>query len=85
MRKIKLNLSLSPAKTEKRKIGKTLDIQYSDVKIKQYLKVRYLGCEQDESSSGEAMALKVTNKINGKLKFLYKKNRYLTSYLKRLL
>ena len=85
MRKIKLNLSFYPQKTEKRKIGKTLDIQYGDVKIKQYSKVRYLGCTQGESSSREAVALKVTNKINGKLKFLYKKNRYLTSYLKRLL
>ena len=31
------------------------------------------------------MALKTMNKINGKLKFLYKKNRYLTQHLKRLL
>ena len=31
------------------------------------------------------MALKVMNKINSRLKFLYRKNRYLTPYLKRLL
>ena len=31
------------------------------------------------------MALKVINKVNGWLKFLYRKNRYLTPYLKRLL
>ena len=31
------------------------------------------------------MALKVINKINGRIKFLYRKNRYLTPYLKRLL
>ena len=31
------------------------------------------------------MALKVINKINGSLKFLYRKNRYLTPYLKGLL
>ena len=31
------------------------------------------------------MPLKVTNKINGRLKFPYRKNRYLTPYLKRLL
>ena len=30
------------------------------------------------------MALKVINKINSRLKFLYRKNRYLTPYLKRL-
>ena len=45
----------------------------------------YLSYELDESLSGEAMALKVMNKINGMLKFLYRKNRYLTLYLKQLL
>ena len=66
------------------KIG-TLDIQYGDVKIKQYSKVTYLGCELGENLSGEAMVSKVMNKINSRLKFLYRKNRYLTPYLKRLL
>ena len=80
----KLNLSFSLPKTEKTKIG-TLDIQYGHIKIKQYSKVTYLGCELDKSLSGEAMALKVMNKINSRLKFLYRKNRYLTPYLKRLL
>ena len=45
----------------------------------------YLSYELDESLSGEAMALKVMNKINGMLKFLYRKNRYLKLYLKQLL
>ena len=31
------------------------------------------------------MALKVHNKINGRLCFLFRKNRYLSQYLKRLL
>ena len=31
------------------------------------------------------MALKVINKINSRLRFLYRKNRYLSPYLKRLL
>ena len=31
------------------------------------------------------MALKVINKINSRLKFLYRKSRYLTPYLKQLL
>ena len=35
--------------------------------------------------SGEAMALSVINKINNKLKFLYRKNRFLTPTLRRLL
>ena len=45
----------------------------------------YLGCELDANLSGEAMALKVINKINSRLRFLYRKNRYLLPYLKRLL
>ena len=32
----------------------------------------------DETMSGEPMALKVIKKINGKLKFLYGKNRFLS-------
>ena len=34
--------------------------------------------------SGETMALKVVNKINAKLKFLYKKNKFLTPELRRM-
>ena len=70
---------LFSTKNRKRKIG-TLDIQYGNIKIKQYSKVAYIDCEFDESLSGEAMVL-----MNSRLKFLYRKNRYLTLYLKRLL
>ena len=35
--------------------------------------------------SGDPMALKVVNKINGKLKFLYRKNKFLTPELRRML
>ena len=63
---------LFSTKNRKRKIG-TLDIQYGDVKIKQHSKVTYLGYELDESLSGEVMALKFMNKINSRLKFLYRK------------
>ena len=75
---------LCSTENRKSKIG-TLDIQYGDVKIKQYSKVTYLGCELDENLLGEAIALKGMNKINSRLKFLYWKNRYLTPYLKQLL
>ena len=75
---------LFSTQNRKRKFG-TLDILYGDVKIKQNSKVTYLGCELDESLSGEAMALKVINTINSRLKFMCRKNRYLTPYLKRLL
>ena len=64
---------------------KKLNIKYQDIKIKQHLQVTYLGCAMDGTMSGEPMALKVTNKINGKLKFLYQKNSFLTPGLRRVL
>ena len=64
-------------KNGKRKI-RTFEIQCGVVEIKQYSKVTYLGSELDESLSGEAMTLKVINKISGRFKFIYKKNRYIT-------
>ena len=39
----------------------------------------------DETIFGETMALSDKNKINNKLKFLYRKKRFLTSTLRRLL
>ena len=73
--------------TSKRKKNResNLDIVYKDIKIKQYSKVTYLGCVLDESLSGESMALNVISKINKKLKFLYRKNKFLTPSLKRML
>ena len=47
-----------------------LNIKYKDINIKQHSGVTYLGCVLDETISGEPMALKVFNKINGKLAFL---------------
>ena len=62
-----------------------LNIVYGNVKIKQYTKVTYLGCILDESLSGESMALHVLNKINSRLRFLYRQNRFLNKPLWRLL
>ena len=46
----------------------------------------YLGCLLDETLSGESMALKVINKIDSRLRFLYrKKNRFPSPLLRRLL
>ena len=70
------------------KSARKLNIKYKDVKIKQHLQVTYLGCILDETLSGECMALKVLNKINGKLKFLkflYHKNKFLTPTQCRML
>ena len=45
------------------------------MEFKQYSKVKYLGCTLDETMFEETMALSVTNKINNKLKFIYRKKK----------
>ena len=52
-----------------------LNIRCKKINIKQQAQVTYLGCVLDESVSGEPMALNVVNRINGKLKLLYRKNK----------
>ena len=61
-----------------------LNIKYGDIQVKQHSKVKYLGCMLDETMSGETMALSVINKII-KVKFLHRKNRFLTLTLRRLM
>ena len=61
----------------------SLEIKYGEILIKQYHTVTYLGCLLDETLSGESMALKVI--INSKVRFLYRKNRFLSPPLRRLL
>ena len=69
------------------KKSKPLNIQYNDIKIKQYSKVTYLGCIFDKTLSGESIAIHVINKIdlNLELRFLYRQNRFLNFPLRRLL
>ena len=55
------------------------------MEIKKHSKVKYLRCMLHETMSGETMALSLINKINNKLKFRYRKNRFLTPTLRRLL
>ena len=55
------------------KLVEELDIRYKEIKIKQHKHVNYLRCVLDETMSGETMALRVTEKINYRLKFLYRK------------
>ena len=62
-----------------------LSINHGDIQIKQHSKVSYLGCVLDEDLSGEAMATKMMGKINGRIKFMYRKNRFLDASLRRLL
>ena len=62
-----------------------LDLRYGDLKIKQHSKVTYLGCILDNDLSGEPMATKVLRLVNNRLKFLYRKQKFLTLSLRRLL
>ena len=73
------------ASHRKIKTIKKLNMKYQDIEIKQHSQMTYLGCVMDETMSGEPMTLKVINKINGKLKFLYWKNSFLTPGLRRML
>ena len=65
--------------------AKSLNVVFNGIEIKQLAKVKYLGCILDESLSGESMALNVIDKINSRLKFLHRQNRFLTPPLRRLL
>ena len=71
----------------KRKLKKEdqLHILRGDIKIKQHKSVSYLGCIMDCNLSGEEMATAVLKKINSKLKFLYRKQNFLSKGLRRLL
>ena len=71
----------------KRKIRKLqkLKIIYNNIRIKQHSRVAYLGCILEETMSGESKANKVISKVNARLKFLHRKNKYLTPNLRRLL
>ena len=64
---------------------KKLNIKYQDIEKKQNSQVFYLGCVMDQTMAGESMALKVINKINGKLRFRYWQNSFLTPGLRRML
>ena len=62
-----------------------LDIRRGDIKITQQNKVTYLGCILDDDISGESMASRVMNKISSRLSFLYRKQSFLNSKLRRML
>ena len=73
------------APKSKAKNADSLNVTYHEVSIKQHREVKYLGCILDQCLSGEPMAMQVIGKINNRLKFLYRKNRFLTPDLRRLL
>ena len=84
MAKTRLNLYFLLFPSKIKRVLK-LKIKYKNIQIKQHSKITYLGCILDETMSGESMALKVINKINSRLKFLHRKNKFLTPALRRLL
>ena len=65
--------------------AKALNLVYNGTETKQYEKVKYLGCILDQNLSSESMALNVIDKVNSRLKFLHRQNRFLTPLLRRLL
>ena len=73
------------APLDKCKKLRKLNISYGSLKIKKYSEVTYLACLLDESLSGKSMVLNVVSKINTRLKFLYRKNKFLSPQLRRLL
>ena len=80
----KTKFKIFTSKCKIKKIPK-LSITCNNIQIKLHSKVTYLGCILNEIMSGESMALKVINKINSRLKFLHRKNKFLTPALRRLL
>ena len=73
------------ASKNKIKNAEPLTISYKDIEIKQHSEVNYLGCILDESLSGQSMALHVLNKLDNRLKFLYRNNKFLSPSLRGLL
>ena len=62
-----------------------LNLKYGDIEIKQHSRVTYLGCILDNILSGEHIAGKVLNTVHNRLKFLYRKQKFLSLSLRRLL
>ena len=72
------------ATERKIKTIKKLIVKYQDIEIKHHSQLTYIGCVMNETMPGEPMALTVINKTKGKLKFLYRKNIFLTSGILRM-
>ena len=74
---------LCDTKNKLHQVG-TLDIRYGSIPIKHNNTVTYLGCSLDKNVSKESMALKFINKINSRLRFLHRKNIFLSQPLYRI-
>ena len=87
----KLSIHFGESKTKsilfasEREIKSARKVNVKFKNIKQHSQVTYLCCVLDETLPWEPMALKALNKVHGKLKFVYRKNKYLTPTLRRML
>ena len=68
------------ASKRKIKSARKLNVKYKNIRIKQHSQVTYLDCVLDETMCGEPMTLKAL-----KLKLPYRKNKFLTPTLRRIL
>ena len=46
------------------------------IESKEYAKVKYFGCFLDQCFSGESIPLNVIGKVNSRLNFLHRRNRF---------
>ena len=67
------NKSILFRKKQRAKNIRKLNTRYKEINIKQQAKVTYFGSVLDESMSAEPLALNIINTINGKVKFLNRK------------
>ena len=70
--------SILSASKRRSKNVRQLNLRDKHENTMQRLQLTYLECVLDKTMSGESVALKVTNKINEKLTFLYRKDRHIT-------
>ena len=62
-----------------------LNIMYGNQKIEQKQTIKYLGVTLDNMLDGKSMVENILSNINNKLKFLYRKQRFLNKNIRRLL
>lgn len=58
-------------------------MKYKDIEVKENFQVTYLVFVLDETMGGQHMALKVANKLNGKIKFLYR-NKFFNTWTSKI-
>ena len=86
-------LSIHLGKTEsilfgtrnKLKKSNILNITYKNKNIEQKQKVKYLGITLDDNLTGKSMVHQVLTKINSKIRFLYRKQKFFNKDIRRMI